>query len=84
MRIFKIILIALLILIGIIFLSAAGLYYIENKETKELTAADRKGTGGQYIQLNEGVTHYQLAGPDTGKVVILMCPIIYGMVLMSF
>ncbi|MGZ3873670.1 MAG: alpha/beta fold hydrolase, partial [Mucilaginibacter sp.] len=33
---------------------------------------DRKGTPGQYIKLSQGITHYQLDGPDTGKVVIMV------------
>lgn len=48
------------------------LYLKGNVEKKNLTAAERKGTTGKYIKLSAGITHYELAGPDTGKVVILV------------
>jgi len=48
------------------------LYFKGNKEKKDLTDNERKGTTGQYIKLSQGVTHYQLEGPDSGKVVILL------------
>ncbi len=49
----------------------SGYYYYNNPEKKTLTDADRKGTGGSYIRLTQGVTHYQLGGPANGKVVVL-------------
>jgi pimeloyl-ACP methyl ester carboxylesterase len=48
------------------------LYFKGNVEKKDLTDAERKDTGGKYIKLSAGITHYELAGPDTGKVVILV------------
>ncbi len=59
-----------LLLIAVIGLGAY--YWIKNTEKKELTDADRTGTTGQYIKLSQGTTHYELAGADTGKVVILI------------
>ena len=32
----------------------------------------RKGVGGEFIELSEGVTHYQLGGPDDGVPVVLI------------
>src|ERR1700761_2319401 len=50
-----------------------GMLYLKgNMETKTLTDAERQGTTGKYIKLSAGITHYELAGPDTGKVVILV------------
>jgi pimeloyl-ACP methyl ester carboxylesterase len=72
MKVLKVIFNTILFLavISAIFLSV--LYFKGNKEKKELTDAERKGTSGQYIKLSAGITHYELAGPDTGKVVILV------------
>ncbi len=32
----------------------------------------RKGAGGEFVELSEGVTHYQLGGPDDGVPVVLI------------
>ncbi|RYU86566.1 alpha/beta hydrolase [Mucilaginibacter terrigena] len=56
-------------------LGAAALYIIYdhyNPEKKELTYELRKNTNGSYIELTSGVTHYELDGADTGKVVVLI------------
>jgi pimeloyl-ACP methyl ester carboxylesterase len=51
---------------------ASILYLKGNMEKKQLTDNERKGTSGSYIKLSQGITHYQIAGPDTGQVVILV------------
>lgn len=62
------------ILILLIFGAAAAfiIYKHFDPETKELTYELRKNTNGSYIELSQGVTHYKLDGPDTGKVVVLI------------
>ena len=72
MKILKNLLISLLALL--IFASAvlAILYFVKNKETKEITYAVRGHTPGSFETLTMGLTHYELGGPDTGKVVILI------------
>lgn|GEM_PF-6465052 len=40
-------------------------------ETKELNEATRKLLGGSFIELPDGVTHYQLSGPENGIPVVL-------------
>ena len=72
MRIFITILKSIIFLVAIFAIFFAILYWKGNKEKKELTNAERKGTPGQYIKLSAGITHYDIAGPDTGKVVILV------------
>ncbi len=72
MRILKIIFNTILFLAVLFGLFAAVLYFKGNKEKTTLTDTERKGTSGQYIKLSQGVTHYQIAGPDTGKVIILI------------
>jgi len=72
MKVLKLILSFIIFLAVVTAIFCSILYFKGNKEKKELTDADRKGTTGQYIKLSQGVTHYELSGPDTGKVVILI------------
>lgn len=41
-------------------------------ETKELNDSTRKEADGSFIMLPDGVTHYQLGGPENGKPVVLV------------
>ncbi|MBD1394976.1 alpha/beta fold hydrolase [Mucilaginibacter glaciei] len=50
----------------------ALLYFVKNKEHKEISPLVRKNTNGSYVTLNLGQTHYEIDGQDTGKVVILI------------
>ncbi len=43
-----------------------------NPEQRPLDEAARQGTSGQYVRLADGVTHYEVAGPDSGARVILV------------
>jgi pimeloyl-ACP methyl ester carboxylesterase len=72
MKIVKVILNTILFLAVIAAISLSILYFKGNMEKKVITDAERKGTSGQYIKLSGGVTHYELGGPDTGKVVVLV------------
>jgi pimeloyl-ACP methyl ester carboxylesterase len=44
----------------------------KNPEQGPLTAAARTGVPGQFVALSGGVTHYDISGPDTGRVVVLV------------
>ncbi len=46
-------------------------YWIMDPERRTLDDDARRGAPGQFIRLDDGVTHYELAGPDTGQVVVL-------------
>jgi len=41
-------------------------------EIKELNNETRKSAGGSFIQLPNGMTHYELGGNESGKVVVLV------------
>jgi len=43
-----------------------------NPERDTLDAAARAGAPGSFVTLPHGVTHYELAGPDTGRLVVLV------------
>ena len=44
----------------------------KNPETGPLDAAARAGAPGHFVALSQGVTHYDVAGPETGDVVVLV------------
>lgn len=62
------------VLVGLcVMVAAAGVltYKFENPETQTLDAAARTNATGKFVTLSQGVTHYEINGPDTGRVVIL-------------
>ncbi|MBN3510386.1 alpha/beta fold hydrolase [Mycolicibacterium septicum] len=46
-------------------------YFVAAGEDRRLDAATRRSLRGDYIRLSDGVTHYELAGPEGGDVVVL-------------
>ncbi|OBF36781.1 alpha/beta hydrolase [Mycobacterium sp. ACS1612] len=46
-------------------------YFVASGEDRRLDPATRPSLRGNYIQLSDGVTHYELTGPDGGDVVVL-------------
>ena len=51
--------------------TALAAFWIKDPERRTLNAAARRAAPGQFIRLDDGLTHYELAGPDTGRVVVL-------------
>ncbi|MGQ0642970.1 MAG: alpha/beta fold hydrolase [Gemmatimonadaceae bacterium] len=43
-----------------------------DKETKTLDATARAQAPGTFVQLRDGITHYDLSGPDTARTVVLL------------
>lgn len=41
-------------------------------ETKELNEETRRSAGGAFIQLSNGITHYELGGNESGEIVVLV------------
>ncbi len=54
------------------FVAAIGLYLLRNPERATLDDAARAEAPGRFVRLSGGVTHYEIAGPDTGRVVLLV------------
>jgi pimeloyl-ACP methyl ester carboxylesterase len=46
-------------------------YFVAAGEDRQLDATTRRSLRGNYVQLSDGVTHYELTGPDGGDVVVL-------------
>lgn len=55
----------------VVVLSAGGFYVAKNPETRVLDAAARRSAPGKFVRLSDGMTHYQVDGPDSGRVVVL-------------
>ncbi len=72
MKLLKVIFTTILFLAVIASIYFVIIYKKSDMEKKPLMDEDRKGTTGQYIKLSQGVTHYQIDGPDTGQVIILV------------
>jgi pimeloyl-ACP methyl ester carboxylesterase len=53
-------------------LLAAGFYAYANPERAALDATARAAAPGSFITLRDGQTHYEIAGPDTGRVAVLV------------
>lgn len=47
-------------------------YVVRNPERQTLDAAARAGVPGKFVALHDGVTHYIVDGPDTGRTVLLV------------
>ena len=62
----------LTISIACVFAVLIGSYYALDNEKRLLDQAERKRLGGTYVELTDGVTHYELTGPATGRVVVLV------------
>ena len=46
------------------------LYLVKDPERRTLDDAARAEAPGKFIRLADGITHYEVAGPDTGRVVL--------------
>jgi pimeloyl-ACP methyl ester carboxylesterase len=46
-------------------------YFISRDEDRRLDAVTRRELRGSFVELSDGVTHYELTGPDNGELVVL-------------
>jgi pimeloyl-ACP methyl ester carboxylesterase len=67
MRLLRLSLAAMLLGCAVLFLA----YWIKDPEHRTLNDLARKEAPGRFVRLTDGVTHYEMAGPDTGRVVVL-------------
>jgi pimeloyl-ACP methyl ester carboxylesterase len=65
-------LLALASLLALLFVGAIVYGEIRSPEHATLDAAARAGAPGRFIDLPNGVTHYDLSGPDSSRVVVLV------------
>jgi pimeloyl-ACP methyl ester carboxylesterase len=58
-------------LVTLFVLVPAALYFTLDPERLDLDDAARRSAAGQFVRLSDGYTHYELAGPDSGPLVVL-------------
>lgn len=56
----------------VLVVGALGFYYARNPERKTLDDAERRNAPGKFVRLSDGVTHYDVAGPDSGRTIVLV------------
>lgn len=59
-------------IILIVIITLFSIYASADIEKQDLDDAARTQQGGSYIKLPDGVTHYELTGPETGQAVVLV------------
>ncbi|MFN8581658.1 MAG: alpha/beta hydrolase [Gemmatimonadaceae bacterium] len=63
------------VMLVVLVVLAAGFYMfysVRNPEKREMNDAARAGVPGKFVRLADGVTHYDIAGPDSGARVMLV------------
>ncbi len=58
--------------LAIVLIAATVAYFVRNPEHETLDAAARAGADGKFVSLADGVTHFDVSGPDTGRVAVLV------------
>jgi pimeloyl-ACP methyl ester carboxylesterase len=56
---------------GAVAVCLAGYYRVRNPERRALDDEARREAPGKLVRLSDGVTHYQIDGPDSGAVILL-------------
>jgi pimeloyl-ACP methyl ester carboxylesterase len=56
----------------VVIITPLSIYASADIEKKDLDDAARTQQGGTYVKLPDGITHYELTGPETGQVVVLV------------
>jgi pimeloyl-ACP methyl ester carboxylesterase len=49
-----------------------GFEMLRNPERDAIDAAARRSAPGKFVRLTDGVTHYDVAGPDSGRAIVLV------------
>jgi len=62
---------ALYLVLGLTIATTVATYVARDPERRLLDDAARAEAPGKFIRLEDGVTHYEVAGPDSGRVVLL-------------
>ncbi|MGW6194749.1 alpha/beta fold hydrolase [Kribbella sp. NPDC055110] len=47
-------------------------YFVASDEDRRLDAANRRTLRGSFVTLSDGVTHYELTGPENGELAVLV------------
>ena len=63
--------IAASIVVALVLVAGAA-HVARDRERRPLDDAARAAASGRFVRLRDGVTHYDLSGPDTGRTVVLL------------
>ena len=63
--------VAVALMVGVVAATGGALFVLRSREQLDLDEAVRRATPGQFVRLTDGYTHYEIAGPPTGHVVVL-------------
>lgn len=69
-----------LLIILLIFVALLTSYFYAVISKLELNEEARKAAPGKFVQLSQGMVHYEIAGPDTARTIVL----IHGLATPSF
>ena len=62
----------ILVVVAAFGAAAVGYYAYQNPEARALDADARVGAPGAFVALTGGTTHFEVAGPETGRVAVLV------------
>jgi pimeloyl-ACP methyl ester carboxylesterase len=57
--------------LGLVVAALLALFLVKDGERRTLDDAARREAPGRFVRLADGVTHFEIAGPDSGRVVVL-------------
>jgi len=60
------------VVVALIIIALGGFYFARNPERETLDDAARKAAPGHFVRLSDGVTHYAINGPDSGRIIVLV------------
>jgi pimeloyl-ACP methyl ester carboxylesterase len=61
----------IVLLLGVLAVAGYGLFRFADPEKRDIDATIRTLVPGRFVHLSDGFTHYELAGPANGDVVVL-------------
>ena len=62
------------VIVGLAIICAGAFYFVRNPERTTLNDAARVGAAGKFVRLSDGVTHYELVGPDSAAIATSAAP----------
>lgn len=62
----------ILLAVGVLIAVALGVREVRSAEDRPLDRAARATAPGNFVGLPQGMTHYEVSGPDSGRVVVLV------------
>jgi pimeloyl-ACP methyl ester carboxylesterase len=60
------------VVLGVLIVGVTGFEMLRNPERETIDDAARKAAPGKFIRLSDGVTHYDVSGPDSGRAIVLV------------